>query len=546
MKTFATFLLNLLIAAFSFADNITVSGIVKDMKTSAVLDSATVTIVNTQNVSEQYSVITNTNGAWSYNFTTGVAEGSAVTPSAFELRQNYPNPFNPSTRIGFSLQRAGTLRIAVYTILGQELDSKTVTLDAGDHEIDWHSMGAAGALFYTIEMNGVRQVRKMIQLDGGSGSGLGDIMTARRVVPLSSLSKATSSDYYIIVSKFAYMPDTIRMMLANGSFINSTIETVHSRAFVIDLHNDMLEQMINGYQIGIRNPLVGDDQTDLPRLKDGGVDAQMVSIWTDGDTTASKPYARCVTIADTFQAQVNRYSSQVALAKTSDDIAAVMATGKLAAIYLLEGGHAIENSLAKLQWFYNLGVRYMTLTWNNSNDWAISAADSKSTTQGLTDFGKQVIRTMDSLGIIVDVSHVGIKTMADALTVTKNPIIASHSGVRALNNNTRNLYDDQIRAIAASGGVIGVVFYRSFLSSTGKATIDTVIKHIDYIKNLVGIDYIALGSDFSGGITTPTGLEDVSKYPALTLALLRHGYSIPDVRKILGENYMRVFKKVCK
>ena len=136
--------------------------------------------------------------------------------------------------------------------------------------------------------------------------------------------------------------------------------------------------------------------------------------------------------------------------------------------------------------------------------------------------------------------------MQDALTITKNPIIASHSGVRALNNNTRNLYDDQIRAIAASGGVIGVVFYRSFLSSSGKATIDTVIKHIDYIKNLVGIDYIALGSDFSGGITAPTGLEDVSKYHALTVALLHHGYSIPYVQKILGENYLRVFKKVCK
>lgn len=546
MKSFAILLLNFLITTISFADNITISGNVKDLKTSAVLDSATVTIVNTENTSERYSVATSSNGAWSLNFTTDVVNLSAAAPSAFELRQNYPNPFNPSTRIGFSLQRAGTVHIAVYTILGQELDSKTVTLDAGDHEIDWHSTGAAGALFYAIEMNGVRQVRKMIQLDGGFGGGLGNVMTARRVVPLSSLSKATGSEYYFIASKFAYMSDTTKMMLTNGLFINSSIETVHSRAFVIDLHNDMLEQMIDGYQIGIRNPLSGNDQTDLPRLKDGGVDAQMVSIWTDGDTTASKPYARCMTIADTFQAQVNRYSSQIVMAKTSDDIAAVMATGKLAAVYLLEGGHAIENSLAKLQTFYNLGVRYITLTWNNSNDWAISAADSKSATQGLTDFGKQVIRTMDSLGIIVDVSHVGIKTMQDALTITKNPIIASHSGVRALNNNTRNLYDDQIKAIATSGGVIGVVFYRSFLSSTGKATIDTVIKHIDYIKNLVGIDYIALGSDFSGGITTPTGLEDVSKFPALTVALLRHGYSIPDVRKILGENYLRVFKKVCK
>ena len=547
MKTFTILLLSLLITAITFADNITISGNVKDLKTSAVLDSATVTIVNTQNASERYSVATSSNGAWSLNFTTDVINLSAAAPSVFELRQNYPNPFNPSTRIGFSLQRAGTVHIAVYTILGQELDAKTVTLGAGDHEIDWHSMGAAGALFYAIEMNGMRQVRKMIQLDGGFGGGLGNVMTARRVVPLSSLSKATGSEYYFIVSKFAYMPDTTKMMLTNGLFINSSIETVHSRAFVIDLHNDMLEQMIDGYQIGIRNPLSGDNQTDLPRLRDGGVDAQMVSIWWDGNPTTSKPYDSCMVRADTFMAQASRYSSQVALARTSDEIATVMASGRLAAVFGLEGGIGIENSLAKLQSFYSLGVRYMTLTWNNSNDWAISAADSKSATQGLTDFGKQVIRTMDSLGIIVDVSHVGIKTMQDALTITKNPIIASHSGVRALCNHTRNLYDDQIRAIAASGGVIGVVFYKSFLSKSNTVTIDTVIKHIDYIKNLVGIDCIALGSDFSGGITPSiTGLEDVSKFPALTVALLRHGYSIPDVRKILGENYLRVFKKVCK
>jgi len=169
-------------------------------------------------------------------------------------------------------------------------------------------------------------------------------------------------------------------------------------------------------------------------------------------------------------------------------------------------------------------------------------------TKGLSDFGKQVIRTMDSLGVIIDVSHTGIKTIDDILAVTKNPIIASHSGVRALRDHYRNLSDDQIIKIANTGGVIGVVFYTAFLSSANSSsvTVQNVIQHIDYIKNLVGIDYIAIGADYDGGITAPVGLNDVSKMPALTLALLQHGYTPSDVRKILGENYMRVFKEVCQ
>jgi membrane dipeptidase len=148
--------------------------------------------------------------------------------------------------------------------------------------------------------------------------------------------------------------------------------------------------------------------------------------------------------------------------------------------------------------------------------------------------------------MIIDVAHTGIKTISDILATTKNPIVATHSGVRALNNHYRNLTDAQIDSIAGRGGVIGVVFYPPFLSSKGSATIDTVIKHIDYIKNRVGIDYVAIGSDFDGIGSVPVGLEDVSKLPNLTAALLKRGYSIADVRKILGENYLRVFRQVCK
>jgi membrane dipeptidase len=191
-------------------------------------------------------------------------------------------------------------------------------------------------------------------------------------------------------------------------------------------------------------------------------------------------------------------------------------------------------------------MRYLTITWNNSVSWAISAADSRTETQGLNNFGRQVIRTLDSLGVIIDVSHVGIKTIQDILQVTTNPIIASHSGARAIRNSTRNLYDWQIEDIANSGGVVGIVFYPPFLTSNPPASINDVIRHIEYIVNLVGVDHVAIGSDFDGiGTNVVIGLEDVSKFPELTLALLQHGYTELEVAKILGGNFRRVFEQVC-
>ncbi|MFA6542736.1 MAG: dipeptidase, partial [Bacteroidota bacterium] len=289
-------------------------------------------------------------------------------------------------------------------------------------------------------------------------------------------------------------------------------------------------------------------QSDIPRFRDGGIDAQMISLWADPSIQTMTPYQRVIQMADTFQAQISRNPSSIVQARTVDDIIAAHNEGKIAGIYGVEGGHSIENDLGKLTALYDLGMRYMTITWNNSTAWATSAQDAQSSTKGLSDFGKQVIRTMDSLGVIIDVSHTGIKTIDDILAVTKNPVIASHSGVRALRDHYRNLSDDQIIKIANTGGVIGVVFYTAFLSSANSSsvTVNNVIQHIDYIKNLVGIDYIAIGADYDGGITAPVGLNDVSKMPALTLALLQHGYTPADVRKILGENYLRVFKTVCQ
>ncbi len=191
-------------------------------------------------------------------------------------------------------------------------------------------------------------------------------------------------------------------------------------------------------------------------------------------------------------------------------------------------------------------MRYLTITWNNSTNWAISAKDPRTLTQGLSEFGRQVIRKLDSLGVIIDVSHVGIKTIQDILAVTTNPIVATHSGARSVYNHYRNLYDSQIQDIAKSGGVVGVVFYPYFLNGSSNSSIDDVLKHIDHIVKLVGTNYVSIGSDFDGIEVTPTGLEDVTKFPDLTLALLQHGYTETEVAKFLGGNFKRVFEKVCK
>ncbi len=220
---------------------------------------------------------------------------------------------------------------------------------------------------------------------------------------------------------------------------------------------------------------------------------------------------------------------------------------KIAGILAVEGGHAIENSLVKLKDLYARGARYLTITWNNDTNWAVSARDTaRSAKVGLSDFGRQVIQTMDSLGMIIDVSHTGIKTIEDILAVTRHPIIATHSGARALVEHTRNLHDDQIRKIAATGGVIGVPFYPFFLTGTSRATINDIVRHIDYITKLVGVDYVAIGSDFDGIEVAPVDLREVARLPPLTEALLQKGYSRADVRKILGENFLRVFRQVCK
>lgn len=536
-----------IIVALAKAQIISLSGTVADSYSLLPVDSARIDIVLVNGGSAPFTVYTSTAGVWSLVISSAHDDhGNDQFPHSFDVHQNFPNPFNPATTLSFSIPDGGPVDITVHNILGQSVGRRAYTLSPGSYSVQWNGGGAAGTYFYTIRHHGRSYTRKMVQSDGNNGSGeLGDARLTGGIA--SSLKKITAADVTIIVSKFGYEKDTVTYPLEsiNNNPLSTPLTTIHRRAFVIDLHNDVAELMVDGYQLGVRHT---SNHSDIPRFRDGGVDAQMMVLWSDPSDFAGVSYQRTIQMYDTCMAQIGRNSGSIAKATTVAEIQSANKAGKLAAIFCAEGGHAIEEDIGKLADLYHRGARYLTITWNNSLSWAIAAADAQSATKGLNDFGRQVIRAMDSLGMIIDVSHTGIKTIEDILATTKNPIIASHSGVRALRNHTRNLTDDQIKAIAKGGGVIGIVFYTSFISSAPRSsvTIDTVVKHIDYIKNLVGIDHIAVGSDYDGGITTPVGLEDVSKLGNLTMALLRKGYSSADVRKILGENYLRVFEAVCK
>jgi membrane dipeptidase len=495
---------------------------------------------------------TNAQGQWQVSIPVVGIAGQGELPKSFSLEQNYPNPFNPSTKIPFTVASPGNVRITVYNILGQRIDAKEYDLRAGNYTIDWNAKGSAGVLFYSVEMGGERLTRKMVQLDRGNSTGLGNLSAMSGRVSYGLASGFSTDSCRIVASSLVYEPDTLTVAFVDSAQGNFMLESVHDRAFVIDLHNDLMELIASwnfAYQIADRHAVVrnGDPQTDIPRLRDGGVDAQVFSIWISPDTAASRYYSTAMRFLDTLKAQAGRNSQVMKLATNADSVDALNRQQKIAGIVVVEGGHCIEEKIDNLKAFYSAGVRVMTITWNNSTAWAVSARDASNGAKGgLSEFGKQVVRTMDSLGMIIDVSHVGPQTVTDILASSGNPIIASHSGAAALRNHYRNLTDAQIRAIAQRGGVIGVVFYPTFLVSSGTARLENVLQHIDYIKNLVGVDYVALGSDFDGIETTPVGLEDVSKFPAITEALLQRGYSREDVRKILGENFMRVFRTVCK
>jgi len=521
-------------------------GTVRDRHRGTPITSAGVQIFDRSGVLLA-TTTTNAQGQWYVSIPVVGIAGQGELPKSFSLEQNYPNPFNPSTKIPFTVAKPGNVRVTVYNILGQLIDAREYDLRAGNYTIDWKSKGSAGVLFYSVEMGGERLTKKMVQLDRGNASGLTNLAVMSGNVAYNLASGFATDSCRIVASSLVYEPDTLTVAFVDSAQGNFMLESVHDRAFVIDLHNDVME-VISGsnfaYQLADRHTT---NHTDIPRYRDGGVDGQIFSIWVSPTTySASTYFSTAMKFLDTLKAQANRNKNDMGLVVRADSVDSLSRQKKIAGIVVVEGGHCIEDKLDNLLTFYNAGVRVMTITWNNSTSWAVSAQDSRADIAGLNDFGKQVIKSMDSLGMIIDISHVGRKTVDDILAASTNPIIASHSGAYTLRAHYRNLTDTQIRAIAQRGGVVGVVFYPPFLVSSGSARLENVLQHIDYIKNLVGVDYVALGSDFDSFESTPVGLENVTKFPAITQALLQRGYSRQDVRKILGENFMRVFRAVCK
>lgn len=361
---------------------------------------------------------------------------------------------------------------------------------------------------------------------------------------------------------------------------------IHHKALVVDTHNDILTKVLE-MGVVLDQDLTGKTHSDLERWKKGGLDLQFFSVWSDGDR--KNPFAYAMRQMDSLDAVVKRNPEKIVKVSNTKEILKAAKQHKIAAMFGIEGGHQFEDDLGKLDSLYNRGARYTTLTWNNSTTWATSALDETEKKdlqhKGLTEFGKQVVQIMNQLGMMIDVSHVGDQTFWDVINTTTKPVIASHSSVYNLCPHRRNLKDEQIRALAKNGGVIQINFYPLFIDSTAnqkfenflqqhKAENDSLMKaginewvagevlfskyskdlqdmrpplsmliqHIEYVIQLVGVDYVGLGSDFDGIEFSPLELDDVTCYPVITKALYEKGYSKEDITKILGGNLLRVLK----
>jgi membrane dipeptidase len=367
--------------------------------------------------------------------------------------------------------------------------------------------------------------------------------------------------------------------------VSSRAKQLHERAIVVDTHDDTTQRLIfeKGFDIGARNK---DGNIDIPRMREGGLDAIFFSIWVTGDVTGPIAVKRALDQIDAVREAVRTHPDLV-LATTAGDVRRAASMKKIAALMGMEGGHMIDNDLGLLRIYAALGVRYLTLTHSLNTTWADSSGD-KPAHNGLAPFGRDVVRELNRLGIMVDISHVADKTFFDALEVTKAPVIASHSSCRAISNAPRNMTDDMLRALSKNGGVVMINYNAGFLSEEFRAatrspelnariqaankqcdgdeactiregerinheammkgdlpkvTWERIIEHIDHAVKVAGIDHVGLGSDFDGAVM-PFGMEDVSKLPKITDALLKKGYAERDIQKILGENILRVMEQV--
>ncbi|PWT77147.1 MAG: membrane dipeptidase [Bacteroidetes bacterium] len=362
-----------------------------------------------------------------------------------------------------------------------------------------------------------------------------------------------------------------------------------NQSILVDTHNDFLSISVDE-KVSFDKDLRSKTYSDLNRMFEGGVNVQFFSIFCDDNYGKGSAFNYANREIDSLYAVCARNPDRMSLVSDWKSLSLALKQHKLAAMLGVEGGHMIEDDLNKLDSFSKRGVRYMTLTWNNSTSWASSARDESDhafvvTPYGLTTFGKDVVRRMNELGMMVDISHVGEKTFWDVINTTTKPVIASHSSVYALCSVFRNLKDDQIKAIAKNKGVIQVNFYSGFLDSTFarrlssffashqpeldslqkiktpdyrvknyfskkypkeaealRPPLSIILDHIDYIVKLVGVDYVGLGSDFDGIDSAPKGLDGVQDYPKIATGLRERGYSEKDIDKILGGNLLRVFR----
>jgi membrane dipeptidase len=371
--------------------------------------------------------------------------------------------------------------------------------------------------------------------------------------------------------------------------VTAKARALHFHSLVVDTHDDTTQRLLNPqFDLGARHT---DGSIDIPRMREGGLNAIFFSIWIPGSVTGPEAVKRAMEQIDAVRQQVALHPKDFVLATTADDVRRAKASGKIAALMGVEGGHMIDDDLGVLRGYAALGVRYMTLTHYLNNNWADSSTDTPAH-NGLTNFGKQVVREMNRLGVMVDISHVSDKTFYDALEISQAPLIASHSSCRALCNAPRNMTDQMIKDLAAKGGVIQINYHTGFLSQkfsdaekaqpeiekqiedetkkrcgeTGnsgcrdieRSTVTRefmtsgklpqvewteIVNHIDHAVKIAGADHVGLGSDFDGAVM-PMGMEDATHLPQITNALLEKGYSESDIQKILGGNTLRVMEQV--
>ena len=385
------------------------------------------------------------------------------------------------------------------------------------------------------------------------------------------------------------------LAIAQDAPVSAKAKAIHDSAIVVDTHADTPQRFLDeGFDIGSTAPNdIG--HISLDKARAGNLGAEFFSIWVEPKTNQGHYAQHTLDLIDSVYQQAARHPDRMMMAFSVADIERAHQEKKLAALMGIEGGHSIENDMHLLRDYYRLGVRYMTLSWSNTNEWADSSGDINDPSvqhhNGLTDFGKQVVLEMNRLGMLVDISHVADKTFWDAIAVSKAPVIASHSSARALTNHPRNMTDDMLRAVAKNGGVVQVNFYNAFIDedyrkaaeaqakdrqaavddyiakqkAAGKTVtyldsdqierewaakiprppLKSLIDHIDHVAKVAGIDHAGLGSDFDGvSGATPQGLNSAADLPKITQALLDRGYSAEDIHKILGGNTLRVFREV--